>query len=157
VSTARLALGPKSRAPALRGRLMPDGSLVATTTLSMSRPSEAEPSAEAAQVVRLVRTTLAGDSTAFEALILRYETRVMSVAVRLLGTRDDARDAAQEAFLRAFKYLHTRPAEAGQRSRKTWHLRLKVNDVGSERNIRRRGPWRPTRSRARPRRVPRRS
>ena len=87
-------------------QLRPDGSLLIQTALSMSRLSQDELSPEAAEITRLVRLTLGGDSTAFEQIILRYETRVMTVAARLLGTRDDARDVAQEVFLRAFKYLH---------------------------------------------------
>jgi RNA polymerase sigma-70 factor, ECF subfamily len=84
----------------------PDGSLLVQTALSMSRLSHEEPSREAAEITRLVRLTLGGDSTAFEQIILRYETRVMTMAARFLGARDDARDVAQEVFLRAFRYLH---------------------------------------------------
>jgi RNA polymerase sigma-70 factor (ECF subfamily) len=87
-------------------QLRPDGSLLVQTALSMSRLSQDELSPEAAEIIKLVRLTLGGDSTAFEQIILRYETRVMTVAARLLGARDDARDVAQEVFLRAFKYLH---------------------------------------------------
>lgn len=102
----------------------PDGSLAVQTPLSMSRVSRAEPSADAGDVARLVQLTLGGDSAAFEQIILRYETRVMTIAARLLGTRDDARDVAQEVFLRAFKYLHRvdlrRPMEP-------WLIRITVN------------------------------
>ena len=87
-------------------QLRADGSLLVQTALSMSRLSQDELSPEAAEITRLVRLTLGGDSTAFEQIILRYETRVMTMAARLLGVRDDARDVAQEVFLRAFKYLH---------------------------------------------------
>ena len=89
-------------------QLRPDGSLLVQTALSMSRVSQDELSLspEAAEITRLVRLTLGGDSAAFEQIILRYETRVMTMAARLLGARDDARDVAQEVFLRAFKYLH---------------------------------------------------
>jgi RNA polymerase sigma-70 factor (ECF subfamily) len=80
--------------------------MLVQTALSMSRLSQDELSPEAAEIAGLVRLTLGGDSTAFEQIILRYETRVMTVAARLLGARDDARDVAQEVFLRAFKYLH---------------------------------------------------
>jgi RNA polymerase sigma-70 factor, ECF subfamily len=79
---------------------------VMQTPLSMSRVSHEAPPAETAEVSRLVRLTLRGDRTAFEQIIIRYESRVMTLAVRLLGSRDDAPDAAQEVFLRAFKYLH---------------------------------------------------
>jgi RNA polymerase sigma-70 factor (ECF subfamily) len=86
--------------------LRPDGSLLVQTALSMSLLSEDELSSQDAEIARLVRLTLGGDSTAFEQIVLRYETRVMTMAARILGGRDDARDAAQEVFLRAFKYLH---------------------------------------------------
>jgi len=85
--------------------LTADGSALIQTALSMSRVSEEDLSCEAAENARLVRLTLGGDSAAFEQIILRYETRVTTLAARLLG-KDDARDVAQEVFLRAFKYLH---------------------------------------------------
>ena len=101
-----------------------DGSLLVHTALSMSRLSRDELSRDAAEIARLVRLTLGGDSTAFEPIIRRYETRVMTLAARLLGTRDDARDVAQEVFLRAFKYLHRldldKPVEP-------WLMRITVN------------------------------
>ena len=102
----------------------PDGSLVVQTALSMSRLSHEELSREAAEIARLVRLTLGGDSTAFEQIILRYETRVMTMAARLLGTRDDARDVAQEVFLRAFKYLHRLDL---QKPMEPWLMRITVN------------------------------
>lgn len=102
----------------------PDGSVAAQTPLSMSRVAREELSPDAADVARLVRLTLGGESAAFEQIILRYETRVMTIAARILGTRDDARDAAQEVFLRAFKYLHRldlrKPLEP-------WLIRITVN------------------------------
>jgi RNA polymerase sigma-70 factor, ECF subfamily len=45
-----------------------------------------------------------GDTSAFEALMRRHERLVLGIALRLLGHADDARDAAQEVFLRLFKY-----------------------------------------------------
>lgn len=104
--------------------LRPDGSLLAETPLSMSRLAHEEPSAETAEIATLVRLTLAGDSTAFERIIRRYEVRVMGVAARLLGGRDAARDAAQEVFLRAFKYLHRLDV---QKPVEPWLMRITVN------------------------------
>lgn len=46
-----------------------------------------------------------GDLDAFDIIIRRSEKRVVSVAWRILGNEDDARDAAQEVFLRVFRYL----------------------------------------------------
>jgi RNA polymerase sigma-70 factor (ECF subfamily) len=102
----------------------PDGSVLVQTALSMSQLSQGELSADAVETARVVRLTLAGNSAAFEQIILRYETRVMTIAARILGRRDEARDVAQEVFLRAFKYLHRldlkKPVEP-------WLVRITVN------------------------------
>jgi RNA polymerase sigma-70 factor (ECF subfamily) len=101
----------------------PDGSVLIQTALSMSRVSN-EWSPDAADVARLVRLTLHGDSSAFEQIVFRYETRVMSLAARLVGDRDHARDVAQEVFLRAFKYLHRADPD---KPFEPWLLRIAVN------------------------------
>ena len=41
-----------------------------------------------------------GDAQAFEQLLLAHQQRVLATAWRMLGNREDARDAAQEVFLR---------------------------------------------------------
>jgi RNA polymerase sigma-70 factor (ECF subfamily) len=102
----------------------PDGSLVFETTLSMSRLSHDELSREAVEIARLVRLTLDGELAAFEQIIARFETRVMTMAARLLGTREDAQDVAQEVFLRAFKYLHRLDPE---KPIEPWLMRITVN------------------------------
>jgi RNA polymerase sigma-70 factor (ECF subfamily) len=53
----------------------------------------------------LVARARAGDAAAFERIMLETERRVVAVAWRMLGNREDARDAAQEVFLRVYKYL----------------------------------------------------
>lgn len=115
----------------------PDGSWLLQNALSMSRVPEEDLSREVAETARLVRLTLGGDSTAFEQIILRYETRVMTVATRLMGTRDDARDVAQDVFLRAFKYLHRLDV---RKPMEPWLVRITVNvcrDAARARQLRR--------------------
>jgi RNA polymerase sigma-70 factor, ECF subfamily len=58
-----------------------------------------------AAIVQVVERAKAGDSLAFEQLITCYQRKVVSLAWRMLGNQEDARDAAQETFLKAFKYL----------------------------------------------------
>src|SRR5713226_7438123 len=53
----------------------------------------------------LVARARAGDEIAFERIMLATEQRVGSIVWRLLGNRDNARDAAQDVYLRVFKYL----------------------------------------------------
>ena len=92
--------------------------------LLMSRAPEGEPSPEALEIEVLVRRTLAGDTAAFERIVVRYERRVMTLSLRVLRAVDDAQDATQEVFLRAFKYLHRldlrKPIEP-------WLMRMTVN------------------------------
>jgi RNA polymerase sigma-70 factor (ECF subfamily) len=54
---------------------------------------------------RLIESARQGDAAAFEEIMIRYQRRVVNTAWRILGNREDARDAAQDVFLRVFKYL----------------------------------------------------
>jgi len=92
---------------------------LSTSQLWMSRrDGEAETTAE------IVSRALNGDRAAFEEIVLLHERRVLTLAYRLLGTSEDAQDAAQEVFLRAFRYLRrfdpTKPMEP-------WLVRMTVN------------------------------
>ncbi|HVG28143.1 MAG TPA: sigma-70 family RNA polymerase sigma factor [Pyrinomonadaceae bacterium] len=72
----------------------------------------------------LVARARAGDALAFERIMIATEQRVVSVAWRLLGNREDARDATQEVYLRVFKYLDRfRAGEDFQ----GWLYRITVN------------------------------
>jgi RNA polymerase sigma-70 factor (ECF subfamily) len=46
-----------------------------------------------------------GDSTAFTRLVETYQRPVYNLCYRMLGNAEDAEDAAQETFLRAYKSL----------------------------------------------------
>jgi len=72
----------------------------------------------------LVTRACAGDALAFERIMLATEQRVVSIAWRMLGNRDDARDATQEVYLRVFKYL--RRFRAGEDFR-GWLYRITIN------------------------------
>ncbi|MBE6932037.1 MAG: sigma-70 family RNA polymerase sigma factor [Ruminococcaceae bacterium] len=54
---------------------------------------------------KLIQQAAAGDTAAFEALVLRYQTQVYSLAYRMVGNEADAQDLAQEAFVRAWRAL----------------------------------------------------
>jgi RNA polymerase sigma-70 factor (ECF subfamily) len=53
----------------------------------------------------LLRRAKAGDRAAFEAIVQQHERQVFRVALRLLGSVEDARDAAQETLLRLHRHL----------------------------------------------------
>ncbi len=48
---------------------------------------------------RLIDATLAGDPAAFGRLVTRYQDRLYNTLLRLVGSPEDARDLAQDAFL----------------------------------------------------------
>jgi RNA polymerase sigma-70 factor (ECF subfamily) len=54
---------------------------------------------------RLLARLRAGDPRAFEELVTMYQHRVFGVALRMLGTRAEAEEIAQETFLRAHRSL----------------------------------------------------
>jgi RNA polymerase sigma-70 factor, ECF subfamily len=72
----------------------------------------------------LVRRFLEGDPAAFDTLIKRHETRIYNVCLRILGNREDARDAAQDAFLTALRKLDQFRGDAAFT---TWMHRVTVN------------------------------
>lgn len=55
----------------------------------------------------LVAEVLAGNTEAFAALVRRYQDAYFRFATRVLGDRDDADDAMQSAFVRAFRQLRS--------------------------------------------------
>ena len=55
----------------------------------------------------LVRQSLAGESAAFGLLVTRYQKVLFTVALRMLGNAEDARDATQDAFVKAYERLTT--------------------------------------------------
>jgi len=61
------------------------------------------PKLEEAELIRAVQQ---GDQSAFEALVRSYDQSVLGLAMNLLRSPEDARDAYQEAFLRVYKNIH---------------------------------------------------
>lgn len=63
----------------------------------------------------------AGDETAFSPLVETYQTAVYNLCYRMLGEPQEAEDAAQETFLRAYAQLRRYDPT---RSFKTWLLSI---------------------------------
>lgn len=53
----------------------------------------------------VIRRVLAGDADAFEQLVHEHEKLVYNLSLRMLGDEQDAMDASQEAFFRAYRAL----------------------------------------------------
>ncbi|PYU27990.1 MAG: RNA polymerase subunit sigma-24 [Acidobacteria bacterium] len=54
----------------------------------------------------LIERAQAGDRSAFELLVQRYDRQVLRLALNVLGSAEDARDVYQEAFLKIYRNLH---------------------------------------------------
>jgi RNA polymerase sigma-70 factor (ECF subfamily) len=86
----------------------------------------------------LFKQVQAGRRDAFAVLVDRYHRRAFAVALRLLGRREDAEDAVQQAFLR----LYEARGEYNPRWRlSTWFYRILTNACVDE--LRRRRPLLP--------------
>ncbi|MBW8713833.1 MAG: sigma-70 family RNA polymerase sigma factor [Acidobacteria bacterium] len=53
----------------------------------------------------LVARSMGGDLDSFNQLVLRWERPIYALAYRVIGREEDARDVAQETFLRAFRAI----------------------------------------------------
>lgn len=74
----------------------------------------------------LVASAKAGDVAAFEALVNRYERKIFRLTQHITQNTEDAQDASQEAFLKAFEHL----GEFQGNSRfYTWLVRIAVNQA----------------------------
>ena len=70
--------------------------------LPVATPTElARPACPADEAV-WARSAAAGDKAAFARLVEKHKSPVYGLCYRLLGTQEEARDAAQEAFVRAY-------------------------------------------------------
>jgi RNA polymerase sigma-70 factor, ECF subfamily len=90
-------------------------------TITASLPmTSTDSDADAALITRY----LAGDMSAFDELMIRYERQVYRVCYRFVQNRDDAKDLAQEVFIKAFEHL---PSFRRESSLKTWLYRIAMN------------------------------
>ncbi|MBI3307408.1 MAG: RNA polymerase sigma factor [Candidatus Omnitrophica bacterium] len=72
----------------------------------------------------LIRKAREGDVSSFSALVRLYERRAVHIAYSFLGNREDARDAAQEAFVKIYENLSR---FRGDSQFSTWFYRILVN------------------------------
>lgn len=85
----------------------------------------------------LVTRVLSGDVAAFEGLVEAYQQPAFNLAYQMLGDRHEAEDAAQEAFVRAYRNLDRYDTA---RPFKTWLLSI-TNNYCIDRLRRRRLSW----------------
>ena len=76
----------------------------------------------------LVRRVQSGDQTAFRELVERYQTKVFSIAYRILGNRQDTEDIAQTVFTKVYFAMSSFDCRC---SLLTWMCRIAINECYS--------------------------
>jgi len=87
----------------------------------------------------LIKSAIKGDLDSFNRLVLSYQELAFNLACRMLGDEDAAEDAAQTAFISAYRNL--RNYRGG--SFRAWLLRMVTNTCYDELRRRHRHPTRP--------------
>ncbi|MGE5126992.1 MAG: RNA polymerase sigma factor, partial [Betaproteobacteria bacterium] len=95
-------------------------------------PLDAEALAGPVREHELVARCREGDPAAFARIVALHESMVFSLAGRLLGSAEEARDVAQEVFLQVYRRLGR---FEGRSSLKTWIYRIVVNQCHNRRRF----------------------
>lgn len=74
----------------------------------------------------LVQACLSGDAGAFASLVDSYQGQVYNVALQITGSRDDAMDVTQSAFVKAYEKLASFDLD---RRFFSWLYRIAVNEA----------------------------
>jgi RNA polymerase sigma-70 factor (ECF subfamily) len=99
--------------------------------MSSSKLNPIQPHTLPSQVVQddepvLVAAAKSGDIVAFETLVGRYERKIFRLTQNITQNREDAEDAMQEAFLKAYEHLS---GFEGNSRFYTWLVRIAVNQA----------------------------
>jgi RNA polymerase sigma-70 factor (ECF subfamily) len=90
-----------------------------TSNVSVSSPGLCDPD------LPLVEASQSGDVSAFEELVRRYDRKLLRIALNVTLNCDDAEEAVQDAFFKAYRNLDRFRADA---KFSTWLFRITVNE-----------------------------
>src|ERR1700719_1520008 len=96
------------------------------TALSTSRPHRLPSTVVREDEHLLVAAAKAGDAAAFEELVNRYERKIFRLTMNITRNREDAEDAMQEAFMKAYSHLSGFQEDSRFY---TWLVRIAANEA----------------------------
>ncbi len=108
-----------------------------TSTPTPSASASADDSAQVSAETEWIRRAQNGDLEAFDALVALHQNKVFNLCRWNLGNDEDAADAAQDVFVRAWKAIGK---FRGDCSLSTWLHRIAVNVISDTANKRKRAP-----------------
>jgi len=95
------------------------------STLSAPNPHRLPSSVAREDEHLLVAAAKKGNATAFEDLVNRYEDKIFRLTKNITGNHEDAEDAMQDAFLKAYSHLQN---FHGDSRFYTWLVRIAANE-----------------------------
>jgi RNA polymerase sigma-70 factor (ECF subfamily) len=101
--------------------------------------TESRREADRQRDLRLVERALAGELDAFNTLVVLYQDYLHALTTRLIGDREAADDAVQEAFFSAYRNLRSFRGEAFR----AWLTRIAINAATDVLRVRQRRPTQP--------------
>jgi RNA polymerase sigma-70 factor (ECF subfamily) len=119
----QLVFGESERFPAL-SEAPPDRNVREVNRPGHAASNRLERESESERDRQLIELSQAGDSAAFRMLVERHQRRVFAIALGLVRDEQDAREIAQEAFLRVHRGL---AQFQGGSSFFTWLYRIVTN------------------------------
>ena len=110
--------------PSVQAELVEKGNNTMQTVASAGSTTSCAVAA-ALDDLSLVHACKEGDVDAFEQLVKRYDAKLLRIAQHITHNREDAEEAVQEAFFKAFRNL----SSFQQKSKfSTWLFRITVNE-----------------------------
>ena len=100
--------------------------LVKTLTLSTPNPHRLPSKVAREDEHLLVAAAKSGDITAFEELVNRYERKIFRLTMNITRNREDAEDAMQDAFMKAYSHLDKFHEDSRLY---TWLVRIAANEA----------------------------
>jgi RNA polymerase sigma-70 factor (ECF subfamily) len=95
-------------------------------TYLIDTPLQYEAPLEAEDDLTLVHATKRGSVAAFDKIVRRYDRRMLRIAQSVTHNREEAEDAVQEAFLKAYQKLDQFRENA---TFSTWMIRIVLNEA----------------------------
>jgi RNA polymerase sigma-70 factor (ECF subfamily) len=98
----------------------------ASSLLSSSNPHRLPSTVAREDEHLLVRAAKSGDAGAFEELVNRYEKKIFRLTMNITRNREDAEDAMQDAFMKAYSHLNSFQEDSRFY---TWLVRIAANEA----------------------------
>jgi RNA polymerase sigma-70 factor (ECF subfamily) len=89
-----------------------------------NEPDEVESSAEDRELLEIIERAKSGEQSAFQQIVEKYKTQVASIAYKMVGDYEDAKDISQIVFVKTYQNLVNFDTT---KKLSTWLYRITIN------------------------------